>query len=282
MTPRLRTTPALAGAALVLTLLVGAPAGAQDEDPDEKLRDLVESVATATEAEHTWNDAIEIATYREKASAFVTEALRDEEATDLGRVALARVLLELGQPGRAAAELIKVVKNRDAPVALQVEAIRLIEATHDDTLEDELFDVLDNHALDPRKRAALARCLWRLTRDIDAKKILKDLLRGDDFDIQVEGALALAEIGDLKNPEVRAVLHKIRREPTPRGRLANALMLAHEVEDALIRQAAPPPRPRTPEATTAPAAPSVPGARLATEALARPGDRARRPGARCT
>ncbi|MEM7344483.1 MAG: hypothetical protein AAF485_09575, partial [Chloroflexota bacterium] len=74
------------------------------------------------------------------------------------------MLLDINERGRAARELMKVVRS-DASVRLRVEAVRLLEGTGDDTFEDELFGVLDD-ALDPRLRAAVGRALWRLLRDL--------------------------------------------------------------------------------------------------------------------
>lgn len=232
MTARRTSQSLVLALGLVAPFLLGLPVRAQDADPDAELRDLADSVATATQPEHAWNDAVRLAGFREKAAPFATDALETGDPTPLGRVALARVLLEVNERGRAAKELGAILGS-DAPVDVRIEAVRLLDLTGDDSYEDALYKVLEN-ALDPRLRAAVARSLWFLVKDVEAKAVLKDLLRSDDFDLQVEGALALGEIGDLDNPDVHAVLTRIRKEPTARGRLAAALLSAHETKKLLL------------------------------------------------
>lgn len=215
----------LAVALLLAGALLGiGPAVAQD-DADEEIRGLADAVATADDAGYAWNDAVRLAGYKDKATPFVVEAVHIADATPLGKVVLSRVLLALGERARATEALLAVAES-DAPVALRVEAVRLLEDAADDTYEDQLWDMLDN-ALDPRLRAALGKTLWRLTKDLEAKAKLRDLLSSDDFDIQVAGAVALAEVGDF-GEHVRAVLQRIRDEPTERGRLADALLSKSE------------------------------------------------------
>ncbi len=224
-----RSFSLVAGFALALSLLVGGPALAQDESAvDDEIRDLAEAIAFADEARFAWNDAVRLAKHRDKAVTFAVAAAKDPDATAIGRVALARVLVQVGERGRAA-ELLMDVARGDAPVAVRTEAVRLLEEAADEDYEDDLFQMLEE-ALDPRLRAALAKSLWVLTRDIDAKTKLKDLLRSDDLDLRVYGAIGLAEVGDF-NEHVRAVLQEIRYEPTPRGRLAHALLSAGEWQE---------------------------------------------------
>ncbi len=230
LTRSLRTAPVLAalfvGGVVLATspVLTNGPAYGQ-EDLDDEIRSLADAVATADDASYAWNDAVRLGAFKSKATPFVVEAMAVDDATPLGKVVLARVLMDLGERGRAADALLAVAGS-DASVALRVEAVRLLEDTADDTVEDDLWKMLDN-ALDPRLRASLGKTLWRLTKDLEAKAKLRDLLRSDDFDIKVAGAIALAEVGDF-GEHVRAVLQRIRDEPTGRGRLADALLSKSE------------------------------------------------------
>lgn len=222
--PRSFRAAPLAALLLAGAVLVGGPVLAQDQG-DEEIRGLADAVATADDAGYAWNDALRLAEYKEKATPFVVEAVGTADATPLGRVALSRVLLALGERSRAT-EALLAVAGSDAPVAVRVEAVRLLEDAADDTYEDQLWALLDN-ALDPRLRAALGKTLWRLTKDLEAKARLRDLLKSEDIDIRVAGAIALAEVGDF-GEHVRAVLQQIRDEPTDRGRLADALLSKSE------------------------------------------------------
>ncbi len=262
----LRAAPLVVALLLAGAATVAGPLAAQETTPqesgDEEIRGLADEVATTDNAEFAWNDAVRLTGFKNRATPFVVEAVGEPDATPLGKVVLSRVLMALGERARATETLLAVAAS-EAPVALRVEAIRLLEDAADDSYEDELWAMLDN-ALDPRERAALGKTLWRLTKDIEAKAKLRDLLASDDFDIQVAGAIALAEVGDF-GEHVRAVLQRIRDEPTGRGRLADALLTQSEwvriTETA--REAA------TREPEVAEAVPAVPLEAIVLDALRR-------------
>jgi carboxyl-terminal processing protease len=220
--------PGIAALFLVLAF-VAAPArlaAADDAAKGEDLKALAESVATATVERDAWNDAAHLASFGEKAGAFAVDAGNLPDATPLGRVALGRVLLSVKERGRAAQVLLKVAMS-DAPAEMKIEAMHLVaQAGGDDETEAGIKKVLDE-AMEPGVRAAAAKAWWIVAKDIDAKARLKDLVRSDDFATKVEGATASAEIGDF-NSDVKAVLSSIRDEPTPRGRLARALLAGNE------------------------------------------------------
>ena len=229
--PSRALAPALA-AALVLTFAAAGPSAAlaQDTAAQEQadVKSLAESVATATSERDAWNDATKLAGYGGKVVTPVVEAAAMPEATPLGRVALGRVLLAVRERGRAGQILLAVAVS-DAPAEVKIAAIELTAETEgDEATETGVKKVLDE-SMDPRLRAAAARTLWSIAKDLDAKTRLRELMRSQDLDTQVEGALALAEIRDF-GPEVKQVLQKIRAEPTPRGRLARALLEKSEVE----------------------------------------------------
>lgn len=229
------------GAVLALGLAFGPARGvAQDESSEAEIQELAEMVATQEDPQFAWNDALRLADFEDEAVTFAVEAAKLPDATPLGRIAIARVLLELGERGRAGQVLIDVAAS-EAPVALRVEAVDVLGETAEDRHEDRLYEILDT-ALDPRLRASIAKALWNLTKDIDAKQRLRDLLRSDDLDLRIAGALALAEVRDFSE-EVRAVLERIRFEPTYRGRLADALLEKDDTERmavASVPRATPP------------------------------------------
>ena len=221
---------AIAAAALVLVVAIGraSPAAADESAQPSDVKALAESVATATSEHDAWNDAVRLVGFKEKASTFAVDAANLPDATPLGRVALARVLLAIGERGRGAQALLKVAAS-DAPADVKIAAIELIaDAGDDEDAETGIKKLLDE-SMDPRIRAAAAKTLWAIAKDLDAKTRLKALLRSDDFDTQVAGAVALAEIRDF-NPDVKKVLSQIRAEPSERGRLARVLLEKSEVE----------------------------------------------------
>lgn len=235
-----------------------APLAAQEENADEEMKSLAGSVASAEDPAQAWNDALRLASYGTKAVPFIGDA--SGEATHVGRTALAKVLLQLKEFSKAGAMLISTANAEDAPLAVRVEAVRLLQFTSDD-FEDGVQKILDA-ALDPRLRAACAETLWVIAKDVDAKKVLRELLRSESVELRIEGALALAEIGDF-GPDVTAALTPLRSEPTERGRLARALL----EKDEWSRIPKPPaPKPAT-STTTAPAPAGQGGAPDARQGL---------------
>jgi carboxyl-terminal processing protease len=220
--PLPRTVLAVA-LAFAFPLLVGAPspAAAQEETAEAEIHALAMGVATATDPEAAWDDAMRLVGYGSKAVQATADAANSADATPAGRVALGRVLLALRERPRAAEALLKVASQSDAPVPLRAHAVRLLAQTSDD-FEDGIRAVMDS-ALDSRLRAACAYTLWVLTKDTAVKGALREMLRSDDPEIRIEGALALAEVGDF-SPGVQEVLQMVRVEPTDRGRLASVLL----------------------------------------------------------
>ncbi len=234
-----RTSRRLVAAALTGLLIFGTgliptgPASAQETGvegagSEEEIRTLAEGIAYADEAEHAWNDAVRLVEFRDKATPHAVDAAELDDATPLGRVALARVLSQLGERSRATTVLLKVAGS-DSGISIRADACRMLEETADDDIEEDLWTLLEG-ALDPRLRASLAKTLWVLTKDLAAKKTLKELLNSEDLDLRIEGALSLAELDDFSE-HVRAVLQRVRHEPTTRGRLADALLVQREWRD---------------------------------------------------
>jgi C-terminal peptidase prc len=221
--------------------VVTAPSARADETAkpnDDDVKSLAENVATAANDRDAWNDAVKLIAFGQKAVSFAVDAANQPDATPIGRVALGRVLIALHESGRAAQVLLKVAAS-DAPAEMKVAAVELVAETDGGEEAETGVKKLLDESMDPRVRAAAAKTLWSIAKDLEAKTRLKELLRSDDFDTRVEGALALAEIRDF-GPEVKAVLQQLRGEPTPRGRIARALLTAQETESLLPHGAASP------------------------------------------
>ncbi|MCE9634369.1 MAG: PDZ domain-containing protein [Planctomycetes bacterium] len=233
-----RTTRTALAAALALAAVASfrgaAPALAQEQGPEAEIKALTATVESADDPQTAWSDAMRLVAFGGKAVQSVAEAAASPEATPAGRLALGRVLLALRERPRAAQALLKVAVQSDAPMALRVDAMRLLAQTSDD-YEDAIRAVLDG-ALDSRLRAACAFTLWRLTKDISAKNTLREMVRSDDPEIRIEGSLALAEIGDF-GPGVQEVLQQVRVEPTDRGRLAAVLLEKESWDKIAVKDA---------------------------------------------
>ncbi len=253
---RLRRPRATTFVAVLLVLFaVAGPlrsAAGDDATKGEDLKALAESVATATVESDAWNDAEHLAGFGGKATSFAVDAAALPDATPIGRVALGYVLLVVKERGRAAQLLLKVASS-DAPSETKVEALQLVpQAGDDDDTENGIKKVLDE-AMEPAVRAAAAKAWWIVSKDIGAKARLKELVRSDDPAVRIVGATASAEIGDF-NSDVKQVLESIRSEPTPRGRLARALLDKHDFEDLFVGASkSPPAQIPAPPATTTPA-----------------------------
>lgn len=213
------------GATLALSLPFGAasapPAVAQEAaGAEEEIKSLAASVAAADDPQVAWTDAMRLVSFGTKAARPTADAAAGD-ATVIGRIALGRVLLQLRDRAGAAKALLQVASQADAPVDLRADAVRLLAQTSDD-YEDAIRAIHDQ-ALDGRLRAACSFTLWRLTKDPAWKTPLREMLRSDDPDLRIEGALALAEIGDFA-PGVQEILQQVRVEPTDRGRLAAVLV----------------------------------------------------------
>src|SRR5688572_18264069 len=80
---------------VTLAPLTASPAAAQEASADEEMRSLAQTVGSADDAVHAWNDAVRLAGFGAKAVPFATEAAKDADATAVGKVALGKVLLQL-------------------------------------------------------------------------------------------------------------------------------------------------------------------------------------------
>jgi C-terminal peptidase prc len=97
---------------------------------------------------------------------------------------------------------------------------------------------------DPQVRIAAARALWRLGTTEDqaaAKRVLVDFVRSGDRQLQIMGALALADINAGSTSPGWAILQEIAAEPSEEGQLARAYINIENQRrtfDAMLRQLA--------------------------------------------
>ncbi|MHC4862051.1 MAG: HEAT repeat domain-containing protein, partial [Planctomycetota bacterium] len=223
-----------AGVALFLLCLpLGALRAADDAEIEAEVKSLVARMEKAEESE-LWRLSRQL---DGKSVPVLKRILPDLEPRT--RLAVARALIDLGESGLGLETLV-ALSGKESPAAVRVPAIEILGEKGSDAQEESLLLLLDD-AFDPRVRIALARTLWQLTYNLRAKEELKAVLRSTDDVIRTEGALALAEIGAID--AARPVLVEIQDEPTPRGRLARALLEQARWREMLLARGTPGARP---------------------------------------
>ncbi len=89
-----------------------------------------------------------------------------------------------------------------------------------------LAKVLGDDTQAPSLRLVAARSLYNIASKAEekllARRTLLQFLKSRDRNNRIQGALALAEIGDLMTGGARALLEEIQEEPTPEGKRAKA------------------------------------------------------------
>jgi hypothetical protein len=158
-----------------------------------------------------------------------------EAAKSQGKLIVARGLLNLDEEGaysRKAVELVgPVLGNAKEPLELRITAARLLgdpglRLRAGREASEALEGVVKDDTAEPRLRLSASTSLYRTGRQAQqkqlARKTLSAFLLSSDRELRVDGALALAEIGDMFS--ARAVLEEIENEPTAAGRLARSFL----------------------------------------------------------
>jgi len=208
---------------LTLILLV-FPLGAllaqeEAEDVPAEVRIILKQMAKADDSA-LWRLSDRLSALGPRAVEPVKDALSDLPVR--ARLGAAAALVELGEETLGIGEIVAIAGDRDKVAAvIRIAAIDVLAIKGSADVEESILRLLDG-AFDSRVRIALARTLWILTKDLRAKTELKRVLASEDADVRIEGALALAGIGDTES--VRSILAEIQNEPTARGRLAHALL----------------------------------------------------------
>lgn len=151
----------------------------------------------------------------------------DDEKAMLGCL---RALASLDAVDDSAAKLLDLA-GPDQDQEVRIAALFLIrDLPPTDEAEERVSKYLDD-TLDPRVKCALAQCLYEIGDGASQKRSLaelKKLLRSDDRSLRIQGALALAELGefDAAGPTLRA----IAEEPSVEGQLARSLLKNDEMQ----------------------------------------------------
>ena len=207
-------------ATLALLLVLG-PLHAQDEVSQRV--DQLFAQLDQTPISQAWRISDEIVRLGDAAIPKVRERL--EASAPKVRLAAARSLLLLGGEedvlGREDPAVTALVGL--ASSSADDEARRLAIDLLAEEEVDEAGPALAGLLMDPMPsvtKARLAHAVYRLAPDHreSARRVMRNLLRTQDLDARVSGALALAEILDIES--AREVLEEVSSEPSERGRLA--------------------------------------------------------------
>jgi C-terminal peptidase prc len=152
-----------------------------------------------------------------------------------GRLAAARALMDLAEGGAFGTEIYDTllpVANGDDGAARA--AAMLLFGNADaftwrtlDKIRKLLKDNATSELRDPQVRVSAAKALWSVGDDADktaALGTLQQFLKSTDRDLQIKGALALAEINSDSRSPAWGILREISSEPTPEGQLARTYL----------------------------------------------------------
>ena len=158
-----------------------------------------------------------------------------ENLGDQGRLAAARALIVLTEGTALGSQILAVLapacdSKNDQARAAAMTLLGTDGVFNRRTLPDvqELLNkATSSELVAPAVRVAAAKSLWSVGADdqrITARETLTNFLRSTDRELQIAGALALAEINSDSTSPCWAVLRSIRDEPTPHGQLARTYL----------------------------------------------------------
>ncbi len=227
--------PSLAVAFCAAALLAGTDARAQDapQAQDAPPAGVAELLDEADRAFAGDPDAPSRVGYR--LSTFGPPALGAlREAAASGRpgrtLAALRALVELGEAEAAASRALDLAAAGEMRVrvpaaeTLAALSVRLAGPSGEaarNRIAGDLPPVL-HETFEPEVKIPLLVALWHAARTPSASADLKQYLRSEEPEVAARAALALGECGNVA--AARSLLERLRGEPTPRGRLAAALL----------------------------------------------------------
>ena len=210
--------PCLCAGAVVATLLLPTATG-QDDPVSQILAEVDRDGLSAV-----WSGGLRISDLDEEH----TNSLRGRlnSATPLERLTMSRALLELEEVIDARDGLLGLLGSDQRDVAIRTAAIGLLGTRAfegDREVISQLREGLDR-TFKPELQLALSKALYVISRDDRAECAarVQEWLSSDRHDLRVQGALALAEIGDVET--ARRALREIELDPTPEGALARAYL----------------------------------------------------------
>jgi len=236
-----RLVLSVAAVGVVIALLPGLVRIVRAQASDRSIDDQVARIVSRMErrdAGAIWSDVRRLRELGDPAVP-VLRARLETSPSPIARLGCASALLDLGDATRAVDELLSLMWN--APErSIRIQAVRVLSRVTEGDLREKVAAQFDERLADtyaPSEKIALAQGLWKTSADrrIQAKDLLRDVLRSDDPDTRLDAALALADIGE--HASARAVLDEFRDDPTLRGDLARAYSTILRKNDQIERQA---------------------------------------------
>lgn len=223
--PRRRSSFAATAAAALLAL--AGPLFAQD-DLSEQVAEAVEQMRSGVVSE-VYSAAYDLSDLGDATVPLLQKVVADDDDpwVQLGCV---RALVDLDAVDDRAEGRLLELAGVDNEASIRVAALDLVGLLQPSPrVAGALADLLDR-TYDPHVKASLAKTLYLVgdaSRKIRASEELQTLLRSENRDYRIVGALALAEIGALEH--ARPVLLEIEDDPSLAGRLARSYLKIEKI-----------------------------------------------------
>jgi carboxyl-terminal processing protease len=225
--------PRLATLSLVAACFAGA--SPCQEGLEGEVARLLER-ADAAKLERVWEISQEISELEGQDDALARAIAKGTDGLGRqARLAAARALIDLSSGAAFGKEILATLQplcsDRDTEVRAAALGLLGTDGVFNSRLLPEVQVLLKENAtsevVPPQARIEAAKGLWRIGNQdqrSQAREVLNQFLRSTDRQLEIQGALALAEINaDSSNPAWR-VLRRIQDEPTPEGRLARSYL----------------------------------------------------------
>ncbi len=208
--------PAVLLVALGLLIAPVLPAQEEDNRTERRVARYVERMDAA--GGDLWEEALKLEALGPEAVDSIKAAMKGKG--EKARLGSAKALCRLGSVETGLASMMDIVRN-GTDLQVRIWAADLLGIEGDTGIEDDLEKLLDA-TFDPKIKIALSKALWNSSRNVRGTRELKALLESEDVELRYEAALALGEVGDIDAAKI--ILNDLKREPTPRGRLARSLL----------------------------------------------------------
>jgi carboxyl-terminal processing protease len=217
---------------LSLVVAAGLPGIQQPAHAGEaEVKQLCKKIEAAGLSEDAWDYAIELEGEGDAAIAHLLLSIRTYAFP--ARVVLAKVIARLGERRVAGDELMRVAREA-TDETVRIAALDLVASIGGSNLEPSLASLSADEG-EPAVKIAAARALWFAARSPSAKNILERYLQSDDMRTRESAAIALAEMGQMRDRRVSAVVQRVALEPTGRGALCAHLAELDRLETELTR-----------------------------------------------
>ncbi|MFG0319273.1 MAG: S41 family peptidase [Planctomycetota bacterium JB042] len=224
--PRPRPTAVLPLAAS-LWLLLGPSLAAQD-DLGEQVAEAVEAMRSGIVSE-VYSAAYDLSDLGDATVPLLRRTVNEDDDPWV-QLGCLRALVDLDAVDDGAVDRLLELAGVDHEANVRVASLDLIGLlAPSNRIASALADLLDR-TYDPHVKASLAKTLYQVgdaSRKIRASEELQTLLRSENRDYRIVGALALAEIGALEH--ARPVLLEIEDDPSLAGRLARSYLKIEKI-----------------------------------------------------